>query len=157
LAESKAVAKKKDITVNFLWGVKIMDNPWPSLECSFYELDQYPFQPKYNYLSLAIHLQNLGGMLVSTSPGKRRELIAKFHDCAGKIPYAADCDIGALVLEDLAETANDSKVKCWLYQESQFRAKWCVESGTSGGECNARSRHLERINKKIKDLEDGSK
>jgi len=130
-----------------------MDKLWPSLETSITELDQEIFQPKYDFLSLVNHLQNLGGKLVSTSPENRRELIAQFHDCAGKIPcdsIAADCDVGALVLESVADTIEDSDVKWWLYQEALFRAKWCAESGGSGGECYARSKHFKQLNIKIK-------
>ena len=113
------------------------------------ELAQVTVQPRYNYVTLVNHLQNLGEKLIGVSAENRRERIAKFHDCAGKIPYAADCDVGALVLEAIADSIDDLDCKQWLYQESLFRAWWCVESGTAGGECHARSRHYERIREKV--------
>ncbi len=126
-----------------------MDPAWPSLEISIAELKQETVQLKYDYISLVKHLQNLGEKLVSTSPENRRELIAQFHDCAGKIPYAGDCDVGALVLESIADTIEDHEMQMWLYHEAGFRANWCAESGTSGSECHARSVHFKRIHKKI--------
>ncbi len=126
-----------------------MDTSWPSLEIAIAELEGENVQPKYGYVSLVNHLQNVGENLVSTSPENRREPIAQFHDCAGKIPYAGDCDVGALVLESIADTIEDHEMQMWLYQEAGFRAKWCAESSTSGSECHARSVHFKQIHKKI--------
>ncbi len=128
-----------------------MKMPWPSLESAMSELAQTTFQPRCNYVTLVNHLQNLGEKLIGTSVENRRETIAKFHDCAGKIPYAADCDVGALVLEAIADGIDDLERKRWLYQESLFRANWCAGSGTSGSECHARSKHVERIRQKVQD------
>src|SRR3990172_4317193 len=94
--------------------------------------------------------QSLAQLLVRAHPEQRRELIAKFHDCAGKIPYPDDADIGALFLEDAGDKAQDSEQKKFLYQEAYFRASWCADSGTSGGECLARSKHLDRVNDKLR-------
>ena len=97
-------------------------------------------------------LQSAGSFLVRSAPEHRQELIARFHDCAGRLHYPDDADIGALILEAAADEAEELNLKRWLYQEARFRAHWCASSGTSGGECLARAKHLERIDAKLQSI-----
>jgi hypothetical protein len=127
-----------------------MKKTWPSIDSSLDALSRETNQQPWDFVALASHLQSLAQLLVRAHPEQRRELIARFHDGAGKIPYPDDADIGALFLEDAGDKAQDSEQKKFLYQEAYFRASWCADSGTSGGECLARSKHLDRVNDKLR-------
>jgi hypothetical protein len=87
-------------------------------------------------------------MFARTSRDQHRELIAQFHDCAGKLPYVDDCDFGALVLESAAEAVTDGELREFLLSEARFRAMWCVQAATAGGEAIARSAHLRRLDER---------
>lgn len=84
------------------------------------------FQQRWDYRALAAHLELLASMFARTSRGKHRELVAQFHDCAGKLPYVNDCDFGALVLESAPSAVEDDEVRAFLLSEARFRATWCV-------------------------------
>jgi len=107
------------------------------------------FQERWNYQQLAGHLQSLASMFIRTSRAQQRELVAQFHDCAGKLPYVEDCDFGALVLEGAAEAATDSELRAYLLTEARFRAIWCVQAATAGGEAIARAVHLRRLEERL--------
>lgn len=127
-----------------------MTKQWPSLDTALDALSPETYQQKWDYSALVECLRSLAGRLVRATAEQRRELIAKFHDCAGKLPYPDDSDIGSLFLESAAERAPDAAHRKWLYEEAFYRAKWCAESGTSGGETLARSRRLERLSDRLK-------
>ena len=107
------------------------------------------FQERWDYRALAAHLESLVSVFARTSRDQHRELIAQFHDCAGKLPYVDDCDFGALVLEDAADAVTDSELREFLLSEARFRATWCVQAATAGGEAIARSVHLRRLDERI--------
>ena len=106
------------------------------------------FQQRWDYRALAGHLESLASMFVRTSRDQHRDLIAQFHDCAGKLPYVDDCDFGALVLEGAAEVVTDEELREFLLTEARFRAMWCVQAATAGGEAIARSVHLRRLDER---------
>ena len=126
-----------------------MKKSWPSVECSLEALSFDRHQQAWDYLALASNLQSMGKQLVSASAGHRNELIAAFHNCAGKLPYPDDCDIGALILESAGDETPDAEHRKWLYQEAYFRATWCASSGSAGGETLARLKHLKRVDEKL--------
>lgn len=104
----------------------------------------------WDYAQLADQLHRLAVVFERGSEDGRRELTAQFHDLAGRLPYVLDSDFGALVLEELADSVSDRSLKRWLYTEAGYRANWCVQSGTAGGECLARLVHAQRIEAKLK-------
>ena len=107
-----------------------------------------PFR-QWNFDILAEHLEHLASMFERTNYDEHRDLIGQFHDCAGKLPYCHDEDFGALVLEDTADNAKDSKLREWLYTEARFRATWCAQGGTSDGEIIATYLAVKRLDEKL--------
>lgn len=107
---------------------------------------------KWDYVRLATYLEELAGMFERCARSEHREMIARFHDIAGRLPviWNIESDYGALILEACADDVTDPALRIWLYTEAKFRALWCVQGGTAGGECIARSQHLNRINAKLK-------
>ena len=126
-----------------------MDKSWPSIEQFLEALSYETHQPACDYFALASHLQSLGEQLIHVSDEHRSELIAAFHNCAGKFPYPDDCDLGALILESAGDQAQAAEHRKWLYQEAFFRAKWCTDSAGAGGETLARLVHLKRVDEKL--------
>ncbi len=106
-------------------------------------------QQRWDYRALAAHLESLASMFARTSRDQHREIVAQFHDCAGKLPYIDDCDFGALVLENAANAVADGELRALLLCEARFRASWCVQSSTAGGEAIARAVHLRRIAERV--------
>ncbi|MDB6122740.1 MAG: hypothetical protein JWQ71_1733 [Pedosphaera sp.] len=107
------------------------------------------FQQRWDYRALAAHLESLASMFARTSRDLHRELVAQFHDCAGKLPYIDGCDFGALVLESAADAVADGELRAFLLCEARFRATWCVQAATAGGEAIARAVHLKRLDERI--------
>jgi hypothetical protein len=104
----------------------------------------------WDYHALVNHLEKLTGMFSLTSPDQNRDLIAQFHDCAGKLPYAFDQDFGALVLEDAALQVENQDLRSWFLIEARYRANWCAQAGTAGGECIARYQHVKRLEESLR-------
>lgn len=107
-----------------------------------------PFR-QWDFDILAEHLKRLASMFERTNCDEHRDLIGQFHDCAGKLPYCHDEDFGALILENTADNAKDKKLSQWLYTEARFRATWCAQGGTSGGETIARYLAVKRLDEKL--------
>ncbi len=80
------------------------------------------------------------------------ELIAQFHNHAGKLPYVNNQDIGALVLEMTAQEIKDAVIKKRLLVEANYRAGWCLQAACAPGEAEARKPHVARISNLIKNL-----
>jgi hypothetical protein len=80
-----------------------------------------------------------------------RELIGCFHNAAGGFAYFRDEDVGALVLEEAADTTQDAKLKLFLYTEAFYRAQWCAQAATAGGEGASRSQHVHELQAKMAD------
>lgn len=102
---------------------------------------------------LAADVEDLGWLFPRLNQEQRREWAAQFHNAAGRLPYVDDCDFGALVLECVADTIvgfgeMKAEVQRFLYTEAIFRAGWCAQFATSGGEGMARSQHLRRLEEK---------
>jgi hypothetical protein len=109
------------------------------------------FHEQWNYRVLAECLEQLASMFQRTSHDQDRDLIAQFHDCTGKLPYVFDQDFGALVLESVATNIDDKQLRTWLLTEARFRATWCAQAGTAGGECIARYQHVNRLDGELRD------
>jgi hypothetical protein len=75
--------------------------------------------------------------------------IAEFHNWAGRLPYWKDRDIGALVLEQVADSMVPSMRRAALYRHAMYRARWCAAAATAGGEGISRSTHAQQIEKKL--------
>lgn len=102
-----------------------------------------------NLGELASHLRTLASMFRRVPEGERRELIGRFHNAAGGLPYFQDNDIGALILEEAADVTPDPLLRNFLYTEAYYRAQWCAQAATSGGEGLARSRHMNELEAKM--------
>jgi hypothetical protein len=109
------------------------------------------FHQQWDYRTLIEHLERLASMFQRTSHDQHRDLIAQFHDCAGKLPYVLDQDFGALVLEAVACSVEGRELRAWLYTEARFRAVWCAQAGTAGGESVARYNHVKRLDERLSD------
>ena len=109
------------------------------------------FHEQWDYRSLVGHLDRLARMFQRTRRDQHRDLIAQFHDSAGKLPCVLDRDFGALVLEAAACSVEDRELRAWLYTEARFRAVWCSQAGTAGGECIARYKHVMRLGERLHD------
>ena len=94
--------------------------------------------------------------IVSQLPSDElEEALARFHNDAGRYDYWCDCDVGALLLECVADAIGQGGVqKRILYRHAHFRAVWCAQTATSGGEGVARSAHVRKLDTKLSMLED---
>ena len=82
------------------------------------------------------------------------EAFARFHNDAARYDYWCDCDVGALLLERMADGVEvDSMRRSILYRHARFRAIWCAQAATSGGEGMARSAHVKQLDAKLLILE----
>ena len=94
-------------------------------------------------------LRRLAGALPRVLEESLESAIAEFHNFAGRFPYWADCDVGALVLEDVADDMFPGPRRVLLYRNALYRAQWCASAATAGGEGMGRSLHLERVRAKL--------
>jgi len=74
--------------------------------------------------------------------------VAEFHNLAGSLPYWQDSDVGALILESVADNLPDGRLKEFLYRHALYRAQWCASSATAGGEGMARMLHVNQLQRK---------
>jgi hypothetical protein len=80
-----------------------------------------------------------------------REHIAKIHDLGGKIDhYPCDCDYAAAALDRKASEVSNPELRHFLLTEAFFRARWCVQASSAGGEAISRARHYNDIEKQLK-------
>lgn len=96
------------------------------------------------------HLVKFASMIPRLQDSQLDEVIAEFHNIAGRFPYWQDSDIGSLILESLADEIAPAPLSKRLYKEAMYRAKWCAAAATSGGEGLARSTDLHRLSDKLK-------
>lgn len=73
------------------------------------------------------------------------ELVAQFHNHAGHYPFIDDVDFGAMILEITATNVSDLNLKKRLINEAIYRARWCAQAATSGGEGLCRKRHISKL------------
>jgi hypothetical protein len=104
------------------------------------------------------HTLLLAALFERTSHEQHRGMIAEFHNQMGegRLPYVGESDVGALILEVQADKLQDPVVKEFLYIEAQFRATWCAQHASSGGEGLARSLHLRRLERKLAKVRSGT-
>ena len=126
-----------------------MQNICADLERARDKLRSEKFHEHWDYRVLAECLEKLADMFQRTSCDQHRDQIGRFHDCAGKLPYVFDRDFGAMVLEGTAAGVDDRDLRVWLLTEARFRATWCAQAGTAGGEGIARFQHVKRLDEKL--------
>ena len=98
-------------------------------------------------------LEKFAEIILRISVDQHDSTFAEFHNRAGRFPFANDSDIGTLILERLAERSNSEALKWRLYREASWRATWCAQAATAGGEGLARSQDVERLTAKTKQAE----
>ena len=94
-------------------------------------------------------LRRFGEIISQVSPESFEATVAEFHNMAGRYDYWADRDVGAMILEQVADSLASSPRRTALYRHAKYRAEWCTASATAGGEAIARSKHIERLADKI--------
>lgn len=109
-------------------------------------------QQSCDYPTLTRHLEQLAALFLRTGKDQHRGMVGEFHNFAGRLPYFQDCDIGAMILEAAADSSGDSDLRIFLYTEALFRATWCAQAASAGGEGAARSRHVEILYGKIQNV-----
>jgi hypothetical protein len=83
-------------------------------------------------------------------PGEREEAIAEIHNLAGQLPYLDDRDYGAVALEAAGDSIKEPDFKLIVYTHALYRARWCAQASTSGGEGLARAQHIAAIEAKLR-------
>jgi hypothetical protein len=76
---------------------------------------------------------------------KTESAVAEFHNLAGSLPYWRDADVGALILESVADGLPDGSLKEFLYRHALYRARWCASAATAGGEGRSRMLHVNHL------------
>ena len=89
-------------------------------------------------------------MLPRVISDQREETIAQIHDLAGRLSYYEDRDLGALALEAVGDLITEKEFQRIIYTHALYRARWCAQGGTSGGESLARANHIYVIEAKMK-------
>ena len=90
-------------------------------------------------------LENCAAQLRDATPAERDALLEKIHAAAEPLPYAADSDFGALLLESAAADCTDRMWKAKLLGAALRRAQACAAAATAGGEGLARMQDVRRI------------
>ena len=101
------------------------------------------------------HLEKLANLLLRVDRQHHDVSFAEFHNYAGRLPYISDSDFGALILEREADLNAAGHLKVRLYREAMWRARWCAQAATAGGEGLARIEGVDRLMSKIKEAEQG--
>jgi len=109
-----------------------------------------PRLPNSEEKSVAAHMLSIAEMLPRVITEQREETIAQIHDLAGRISFYEDRDLGALALESIGDLITEKEFRKIVYIHAIYRARWCAQSGTSGGESLARANHLKAIEAKLK-------
>jgi hypothetical protein len=91
------------------------------------------------------HLEKLASLLIRIDQQHLDVSFAEFHNFAGRLPYAGDSDFGALILEREADLTATGHLKVRLYREAMWRARWCAQAATAGGEGLARIEEVDRL------------
>ena len=97
-------------------------------------------------------LELLASTLTRLAAGQLPETLAQFHNIAGRLPYADDSDFGALLLESLADDTAEVALARELLTAALYRARWCAQASSSGGEGLGRANDLNRITSKLERL-----
>jgi len=97
----------------------------------------------------ATHVLQIAETLPRRHVDQREETIAQIHSLSGRIDYVFDHDFGASLFEEAAEVATDPDTKKLLYRHAFYRASWCTQAATAGGEAICRAVDLNRIKTKL--------
>jgi hypothetical protein len=87
-------------------------------------------------------------LLTRVPPSDREEVMCRIHNVAGRLACQTDSDQTAILLEALADDTNDVDLKRLCYTHALYRATWCAQEATSGGEGLSRSADVKRIKAK---------
>ena len=101
------------------------------------------------------HLENLASLFGRIDQQQHDVSFAEFHNIAGKLPYVSDSDFGALILEREADLNATCPLKPRLYREAMWRARWCAQAASAGGEGLARIEDVDRLMNKIQEAQSG--
>ena len=112
------------------------------------ELDQLQNDLKSEGCDIST-LRRFGESLPRISDQSLEEAFVQFHNWAGRLPYWRDYDVGALVLEHVADSMASSKRRTDVYRHAVYRARWCAATATAGGEGIARSKHIQQLERKL--------
>ena len=93
--------------------------------------------------------RRFGEIIPQVSEDLLEATIAEFHNIAGRFPYWQDRDVGALILEHVADSLSSCSRRLVLYRHAKYRAEWCAAAASAGGEGISRSRHIEELEKKL--------
>jgi hypothetical protein len=99
------------------------------------------------------HVEKLADVICRLDRRHYDVSFAEFHNYAGRLPYVADSDFGALVLEREADVNATGSLKARFYREAMWRARWCAQSASAGGEGLARIEAVDRLMTKINEAE----
>jgi len=104
---------------------------------------------RWDYSELMPYLEQFADNFNRTIRDQHRAMMSQFHNDAGHLPYFADSDIGALILEVVSDACADRELCAFLYSEAHLRALWCAQNCSAGAEGMARMIHVRRLEKKI--------
>jgi hypothetical protein len=108
-----------------------------------------PRIPDAEERSIAAYMLRIVEMLPRVMSDQREETIAQIHNLAGCLSYLDDRDLGALALEAIGDLITEKEFQKIIYTHAIYRARWCAQNGTSGGESLARADHIRLIEAKI--------
>lgn len=81
-------------------------------------------------------------------PSQTEMSLVEFHSLAGRLPFWHDFDVGALILEAVADELPNGQLKEVLYRHALYRAQLCASAATAGGEGLARMMHVNELKAK---------
>ena len=97
---------------------------------------------------IAQRVLEMAEMLPRIAADQHEEVVAEIHTLSGRLEYVFDDDFGAVVLEEAGDEASGAQRR-YLYRHALYRATWCAQAATAGGEGIARSLRIERIRAKL--------
>jgi hypothetical protein len=97
---------------------------------------------------IAKRILELAAALPRITADQHEEVIAEIHTLSGRLDYVFDDDFGAVVLEEAGDEVSGEQRR-YLYRHALYRATWCAQAATAGGEGISRSRRIDRIKAKL--------
>jgi len=77
--------------------------------------------------------------------------LAEFHSAAGRLDPWDDREIGALILERVADGDAPEERRARFYREALFRSQWHASEAQAAGEGMWRMQDVKRIEAKLKE------
>lgn len=97
---------------------------------------------------IAQRVLELAKLLPRIGADQHEEAVAEIHTLSGRLDYVFDDDFGAVVLEEAGDESFGAQRR-YLYRHALYRATWCAQAATAGGEGIARSLRIDRIKAKL--------